>query len=124
MLIWPCIATSTATCQHIGSSYVSLLHDGVLYLMLPVIMPCKQRDMAAAARSIRATFQACACARQHACLHCVLNAGVLCLSDCTSCPVHHACWLVQVRMQAEGKLAAGQAKKYPNAIKAYGIIRR
>lgn len=27
-------------------------------------------------------------------------------------------------MQAEGKLAAGTAKKYPNAIKAYGIIRR
>lgn len=27
-------------------------------------------------------------------------------------------------MQAEGKLAAGTAKKYPNAIQAYGIIRR
>jgi solute carrier family 25 uncoupling protein 8/9 len=27
-------------------------------------------------------------------------------------------------MQSEGKKAPGQAKKYPNAIKAYGIIRR
>jgi solute carrier family 25 uncoupling protein 8/9 len=32
--------------------------------------------------------------------------------------------LVKVRMQSEGKKAPGQAKKYPNAIKAYGIIRR
>ena len=31
---------------------------------------------------------------------------------------------VQVRMQAEGKLAEGKAKKYPNATKAYGIIAR
>ena len=31
---------------------------------------------------------------------------------------------LQVRMQAEGKLAAGKMKKYPNAIKAYGIIAR
>lgn len=27
-------------------------------------------------------------------------------------------------MQAEGKLAEGKAKKYPNATKAYGIIAR
>ena len=27
-------------------------------------------------------------------------------------------------MQAEGKLPAGTPKKYPNAIKAYGIIAR
>ena len=31
---------------------------------------------------------------------------------------------VQVRMQAEGKLAEGKFKKYPNAVKAYGIIAR
>ena len=30
--------------------------------------------------------------------------------------------LVKVRMQAEGKLAPGVAKKYPSAFKAYGII--
>ncbi|KAG2492315.1 hypothetical protein HYH03_009267 [Edaphochlamys debaryana] len=32
--------------------------------------------------------------------------------------------LVKVRMQAEGKLAAGVAKKYPSAFAAYGIIAR
>lgn len=32
--------------------------------------------------------------------------------------------LVKVRMQAEGKLAEGKFKKYPNATKAYGIIAR
>eukprot|EP00882_Tetradesmus_deserticola_P016352 GHRQ01017460.1.p1 GENE.GHRQ01017460.1~~GHRQ01017460.1.p1 ORF type:complete len:135 (+),score=54.40 GHRQ01017460.1:1378-1782(+) len=32
--------------------------------------------------------------------------------------------LVKVRMQSEGKKSPGQAKKYPNAFKAYGIIRR
>lgn len=32
-------------------------------------------------------------------------------------------WL-QVRMQAEGKLAAGTLKKYPSALAAYGIIAR
>ena len=31
---------------------------------------------------------------------------------------------VQVRMQAEGTLAEGKAKQYPNATKAYGIIAR
>ena len=31
---------------------------------------------------------------------------------------------MQVRMQAEGKLAEGKFKKYPNAVKAYGIIAR
>lgn len=30
--------------------------------------------------------------------------------------------LVKVRMQAEGKLAEGTPKKYPSAVKAYGII--
>ena len=30
----------------------------------------------------------------------------------------------QVRMQSEGKLAAGVAKKYPSAFAAYGIIAR
>ena len=30
----------------------------------------------------------------------------------------------QVRMQAEGKLKEGAQKKYPNAVKAYGIIAR
>jgi hypothetical protein len=29
-----------------------------------------------------------------------------------------------VRMQSEGKKAPGEAKKYPNAFKAYGIIAR
>ncbi len=46
--------------------------------------------------------------------------------------LHHAqacvrtcSWLnVQVRMQAEGKLAAGVPKKYPSAMAAYGIIVR
>jgi hypothetical protein len=33
-------------------------------------------------------------------------------------------WLVQVRMQSEGKLKEGVPKKYPNAFKAYGIIAR
>lgn len=34
-------------------------------------------------------------------------------------------WLTeQVRMQSEGKLPEGAAKKYPNAMKAYGIIVR
>jgi hypothetical protein len=33
-------------------------------------------------------------------------------------------FLVQVRMQSEGKLAAGAPKKYPNAVRAYGIILR
>ncbi|KIZ02275.1 uncoupling protein 3 [Monoraphidium neglectum] len=32
--------------------------------------------------------------------------------------------LVKVRMQSEGKLAAGAPKKYPNAVRAYGIILR
>ena len=32
--------------------------------------------------------------------------------------------LLQVRMQSEGKLAAGVAKKYPSAFAAYSIIAR
>ena len=32
--------------------------------------------------------------------------------------------LLQVRMQSEGKKAPGQPKKYANAFKAYGIIKR
>lgn len=32
--------------------------------------------------------------------------------------------LVKVRMQAEGKLKPGQAKRYPGALAAYGIIAR
>ena len=32
--------------------------------------------------------------------------------------------LVKVRMQAEGKLAPGTAKKYPSAVGAYGVIVR
>lgn len=33
-------------------------------------------------------------------------------------------FMLQVRMQSEGKLPEGVPKKYPNAIKAYGIIAR
>lgn len=32
--------------------------------------------------------------------------------------------VTQVRMQSEGKKAAGEPKKYANAFKAYGIIAR
>lgn len=35
-----------------------------------------------------------------------------------------SCYYTQVRMQAEGKLKEGAQKKYPNAVKAYGIIAR
>jgi hypothetical protein len=35
-----------------------------------------------------------------------------------------AALLTQVRMQSEGKKAPGEPKKYANAFKAYGIIRR
>lgn len=43
---------------------------------------------------------------------------------CVLCCAARARALLQVRMQSEGKKAPGEAKKYPNAVRAYGIILR